>query len=65
VTGAQLDYGYFTMEQTNKDNNTKDYYLVGEITLRDLPTQLLYENYDKDDEAKKPNIRISIGWRNP
>ena len=65
VTGAQLDYGYFTMEQTNKENNTKDYYLVGEITLRDLPTQLLYENYDKDDEAKKPNIRISIGWRNP
>lgn len=52
------------MEQ-KYDNKTKANFLIGEVTLRDLPTQLLYEGYDEADLSKRPSIRISIGWRNP
>ena len=40
-------------------------FLIGKFILKDLPTQYLYEDYDANDKAKKPQIRVSVGWRNP
>lgn len=46
ITGTELYYGYYTMEKRNEENNTKDNYLMAEVTLKNLPTQTLYDEFD-------------------
>lgn len=51
--------------QQSYDDGTKKNFLVGRITLKDLQTEYLFDDYDEKDPAKSPQIRVSIGWRNP
>ena len=51
VTGAQLEYTFFTMQKKYMDAREENF-LIGEITLKDLPTQHLFEDYDPEDDRK-------------
>lgn len=62
VTEATLDYSFQT-ELLEYDDGTSENFLIGKVSLKNLPTDLLYET--QAGGFKKAEIRVTVGWRYP